>query len=1294
MKKIIALLCALVLVAATLVGVTNVRSANKINALNADLTALQETVDEGHKTIDTLSADVADKTLQIETLSAEVAEKEAQIEALTADVGTRDEEIALLSAEVAEKTAEIEALSAAVTTNTTEIERLSNELADAQRVLQVIADMVNGDDAQPATAETTDLPETGDVVNGFEAKNVRRFDLLNADLVLFEHQKTGAQVLLLANEDTNRVFDITFRTPTLNDKGVPHVFEHSTLDGSEKYPSKALFFNLSYQTYNTYMNAATYNMMTTYPVASLSEAQLLKYADYYVDSCFHPMLYNDPSIIEEEAWRYALSSPEDDLTLAGTVYSEMQGAYTINSAASFHFNKTLFPGSTVGNIHGGDPAHIPEMTHDELIAYHQTYYHPSNSLTCLYGSFNDYAAFLQLLDQTFSAYDKKEFVIEDSLYTPLTEAVEKSFEFGVESTSDTANGAIVYYGFMCGEADTDTLNKLDMLTTLLNSDASAVMQNLKTALPSASAGCYVELTAPEAAIVFYASGLNAQDAPTFRDTINASLAQIAQDGFDLSDVDAIIASTQLDIKLIGESNSIGVNMLPNIAYYWAGTGNLYGYMDFVDSLDHFGEYAADGTLTDLLSAHLIDNPRTALVTTTPVAGLKEQQDAALQQQLAEIKAGMSEEEIAAIVEKTAALAAPEADDASQYVAQLQAVTVDTLPEEARIYEISDTVNENGIRVINALADADGVGMTLMLLDASGLEQDQLHYFKLYTQLLGELDTDAHTRGELASLITRYLYNANIRVSVLDHAEDDGYTPYLRVSFEALDEDMQDAYDLVNELLFDSKLDDVQRLKDRVTALKTGLKSSITAQPFYIPLYRAFAADSGAMAYYNYVTYLDYYAFLEQLEAQLEADPEAVVADLTAVRDCLKNRTNAVIGFSGSAESAANHQAVAEAFLANLDQAEIEPKTYEFPMMADSEALVVDSAVNYNLLYANYETMGMEDYSGALDAVTALVSDSFLYPLLRDQYGAYSVMHGASDTGVYILSYRDPNVKETFAVYQQLSDLVAGLGELDQETLDGYILSSYSAYAQSAGEISGGMSAVLTTLEGESQEKVLDYMHQLKGITADSVAQYADMYRLLAENGKLATVGAASTINANAELYSQVLNPFGVGDKTEVTLSDVTEADWYYDAVRYVFESGIMAPVAEDRFGALDDTAMGELSAGFCKIIGVTDDPQEAIDFLASYGILTPDTAIDETLTREDLIVCSYYFVASIGVEPAAAELGDYPDADTVNADLAGILAWLLDQGIMAPHDGELKLAQNASRADAACLLAAIGNMLQ
>ena len=61
MKKMIALLCVVVLAACAVIGVTNVRSSNKIKGLNADVAALQDTVAESQKTVE-------EKTAEIETL--------------------------------------------------------------------------------------------------------------------------------------------------------------------------------------------------------------------------------------------------------------------------------------------------------------------------------------------------------------------------------------------------------------------------------------------------------------------------------------------------------------------------------------------------------------------------------------------------------------------------------------------------------------------------------------------------------------------------------------------------------------------------------------------------------------------------------------------------------------------------------------------------------------------------------------------------------------------------------------------------------------------------------------------------------------------------------------------------------------------------------------------------------------------------------------------------------------------------------------------------------------------------
>ena len=1107
--------------------------------------------------------------------------------------------------------------------------------------------------AEPAPAdadEAVGLPAVGDVVEGFEVKEIRPFEMVGADLVLFEHQKTGAKLLYIANEDTNRAFQLTFPTRPIDNTGLPHVFEHSTLSGSAKYPSTGLWFNLIYQSYQTYMNAYTTDAMTSYPIASLSEEQLLALADFYTDCCLHPIVKEREDIYRTEAWRYEMEDMDSPLTLNGTVYSEMTGAMDLRESALDNANLVTFPGAALTFNYGGKPEAIPEMTWDALKNYHDTYYHPSNCIAYLYGSFEDYTVFLKLLDEAFSPYEKKEFSFTDSGYTRITEPVVTSVPYAVAEGTDTANQSTIYYYIICPGLKENKAQQraADHVWELLGNSGSLLMQNLKKAFPSGSFSCGRELAAPDDALVFVANNVNKDDAETFRTVVNDSLKQIAQDGFDPVQLDSIVTAKLLNNKLALESGEPVDTVMNSLAYAYAVTGNPFDYVESTEDQANIMDENAQGLLTAAISDWYVDPELYTLTTTYPEPGLKEKQDAALAEKLAEIKAGMTDEEKQAIIDATHA--EPEEDENAEMIAALTPVTVADLPEEVREYAITDETGEDGVRRMNAVAGVDGVGKVDLYFDARTLPQEDIHYLRLFTRLLGQLDTDAHSKEELAVLMDRYLMSRTIGVDTCNTPEKDDVIAYLIAEWVALDDDLAAGYDLMKEILFHTQFTDLQTLSERITAQKAYVRNSINNNP-YVALYsRQEGVGDPRSRYYDYLNYTAYYAFLEELEAQMASEPETVVARLQNIQSFFTNRSGAVATFAGNEASIAVNAPLVDTFFADIASEEREYPAYDLPVPPIREAVSVDGNIQYNCNCAAFSQIGVEpDYS--LNVIGSLIADQLLIPVLRDQMGAYSVWCGTDgDYAMYLISYRDPNVKATFDLYDSIPEKLAAM-ELTQEQIDGYIMQQYSSLAKPAGELGGAVTAMTNILHRRPADEKLQQMRAYKSVTPESVKAAAEAYAKLMEKGCRGTVGPIGTLQANSDLYDAIQNPFHTEDLSQVSFSDVAEDNEHHDAIYAAFTSGMMAAKEEGLFAPDEPATVGDFLGGLYMLIGGgSNDPDACKETLVGYGLVAEDQDLNAEL-HEDLL-CG--LLTAIGAEMTT----DTPDAAVTRADLADLFVQL------------------------------------
>ena len=179
---------------------------------------------------------------------------------------------------------------------------------------------------------------------------------------LLRHIKTGARVMVIENDDENKVFNIAFRTPPKNSTGVAHILEHSVLCGSRDFPLKDPFVELVKGSLNTFLNAMTYPDKTCYPVASCNDQDFQNLMHVYLDAVFYPNIYKKEEIFRQEGWSYHLEKQEGPLTYNGVVYNEMKGAFSSpDDVLERDIMNSLFPDITYGCESGGDPDNIPTV---------------------------------------------------------------------------------------------------------------------------------------------------------------------------------------------------------------------------------------------------------------------------------------------------------------------------------------------------------------------------------------------------------------------------------------------------------------------------------------------------------------------------------------------------------------------------------------------------------------------------------------------------------------------------------------------------------------------------------------------------------------------------------------------------------------------------------------------------------------------------------------------------------------------------------------------------------------------
>src|ERR1700693_3603063 len=229
-----------------------------------------------------------------------------------------------------------------------------------------------------------------DTIGGYTIVRREPLESLEGAYLELHHDRTGARHIHIECNDHNNAFSFFFPTTPQDPTGAAHIREHVVLAGSRRYPVRDPFFSMTRRSLATFMNAMTSADWTMYPFSTRNAKDFMNLLDVYLDATFFPRLSEDS--FKQEGIRFEFEQPGDantGLRYKGVVFNEMKGALaTPQAAMQKAVGRSLFKGLTYEHVSGGDPEDIPDLTWEQLKAFHATHYHPSNSYFYTYGDQN------------------------------------------------------------------------------------------------------------------------------------------------------------------------------------------------------------------------------------------------------------------------------------------------------------------------------------------------------------------------------------------------------------------------------------------------------------------------------------------------------------------------------------------------------------------------------------------------------------------------------------------------------------------------------------------------------------------------------------------------------------------------------------------------------------------------------------------------------------------------------------------------------------------------------------------
>jgi len=937
----------------------------------------------------------------------------------------------------------------------------------------------------------------------FNLQEQKNIPLLDVNAQIYNESEFNCKHIHLESDSNEKVFMVAFRTIPEDSTGVAHILEHTALCGSKKYPVRDPFFMMIRRSLNTFMNAFTSSDWTAYPFATLNKKDFNNLLGVYLDSAFFPNLDNLDFAQEGHRLEHKdKNNPESEIEIKGVVYNEMKGAMSSITSQLWHgMSKHLYSSSTYKHNSGGDPESIIDLSHEDLVNFHQKHYHPSNATFFTFGNVDPLEIQSYIKENVLDNFSPSNEVVavknEERLESPKVVS-----DFYNPQPGDENNHHIVLSWLL-----NESHNPVQLLETylmsniLLDNSASPLRKVLEGTKLGKSPSPLTGLEADQKELVF-AAGLEGVDSNKSKEVetlIMDCLKKLVKDGVPKDLINSSLH--QLEIRqreITGSGMPFGLQIMLTCLPACIHNDNPLNVLDLDNAFNIIkNNLKTDNYIENLIDKSLIKNNHRLTYSLIPDTELNKKNEEKIQNKVLEITKNFSLDDKKNLIKLANDLENRQNSIDDPEV--LPKVTKEDIPEK-RNYASPIAFAENEPNNYFYKSGTNGIVYHSMIFPCEALNENELKIASLFSNTLTDIGLGKDGYENIQKYQSSITGGISASFITIPNKTDDTFKLALKVSSKSLEGNESLMQDLILRTVKESNFDETKRIEELLEFISSDNEKSVIQNGHILSMSNAASQISGIASTNDLTSGLRFIHNTNHL------------SKLIGNRNELSKYLELLRSINSKISNTPSHLFTASTLdKANLNlNFTIKENTNQYKnqnlvtLQSNPIGWITGSQVCFCAEAFPTVDFRHED-APALTVLGTVLRNGYLHSAIREKGGAYGA--GASQDSnnkvFKFFSYRDPKCTETFNEFKKSREW--SIKNITEEQLEEGVLGVISSIDKPLSPFGEAMSDFMSSLDHKTQNERLSFRSKVKECSLADLAMVSEKY-LFNESKRSAIAG--------------------------------------------------------------------------------------------------------------------------------------------------------------------------------------------